>query len=67
MDSTPTLFITGQVKTTLRGTDAFQEADVIGITQPIVKHSIAVERPDDVAQAVRDALHLASTGRPGRC
>ena len=44
MDSTPTLFITGQVKTALRGTDAFQEADVIGITQPIVKHSIAVER-----------------------
>ncbi len=65
MDSVPTLFITGQVKTTLRGTDAFQEADVIGITQPIVKHSFAVERPDDVAQAVRDALHIATTGRPG--
>jgi acetolactate synthase-1/2/3 large subunit len=65
MDSTPTLFITGQVKTALRGTDAFQEADVIGITQPIVKHSIGVERADDVAQAVRDALHLAVTGRPG--
>ena len=44
MDSVPTLFITGQVKTALRGTNAFQEADVIGITQPIVKHSIAVER-----------------------
>ena len=53
MDSVPTLFITGQVKTTLRGTDAFQEADVIGITQPIVKHSFAVERADDVAQTVR--------------
>jgi acetolactate synthase I/II/III large subunit len=65
MDSTPTLFITGQVKTALRGTDAFQEADVIGITQPVVKHSIAVERPDDVAQAVADGLHLALTGRPG--
>jgi acetolactate synthase-1/2/3 large subunit len=65
MDSVPTLFITGQVKTHLRGTDAFQEADVIGITQPIVKHSIAVERPDDVAQAVMDALELAATGRPG--
>src|SRR6476646_6196014 len=65
MDSTPTLFITGQVKTTLRGTNAFQEADVIGITQPIVKHSIAVERADDVAQAVRDALEIALTGRPG--
>jgi acetolactate synthase-1/2/3 large subunit len=65
MDSVPTLFITGQVKTTLRGTDAFQEADVIGITQPLVKHSIGIERADDVAQAVRDALELASTGRPG--
>src|SRR3954471_6448518 len=65
MDSTPTLFVTGQVKTALRGTNAFQEADVIGITHPIVKHSIAVERPDDVAQAVRDALEIACTGRPG--
>jgi acetolactate synthase I/II/III large subunit len=53
------------VKMTLRGTDAFQEADVIGITQPIVKHSFAVERPDDIAQTVRDALHIATTGRPG--
>ena len=44
MDSTPTLFITGQVKTALRGTNAFQEADVIGITQPLVKHSISIER-----------------------
>ena len=65
MDSTPTLFITGQVKTTLRGTNAFQEADVIGITQPIVKHSIAIERADDVAQAVVDAIRIATTGRPG--
>ncbi len=65
MDSTPTLFITGQVRTALRGTNAFQEADVIGITAPIVKHSIAVERADDVAQAIADALHLALSGRPG--
>jgi len=65
MDSVPTLFITGQVKTTLRGTNAFQEADVIGITQPLVKHSIAVERADDVAQAVVDALRIATSGRPG--
>src|SRR3954452_7613300 len=65
MDSTPTLFITGQVKTTLRGTNAFQEADVIGITQPIVKHSIAVERADEAAQAVVDAVRIATTGRPG--
>jgi acetolactate synthase I/II/III large subunit len=65
MDSVPTLFVTGQVRTALRGTNAFQEADVIGITAPIVKHSIAVERPDDVAQAIVDALHLARAGRPG--
>ena len=65
MDSIPTVFVTGQVRTALRGTNAFQEADVIGITAPIVKHSIAVERPDDVAQAIADALHLAAAGRPG--
>jgi acetolactate synthase-1/2/3 large subunit len=65
MDSVPTVFVTGQVKTTLRGTDAFQEADVIGLTHSIVKHSIAVERADDCAQAIADALHLAVTGRPG--
>jgi acetolactate synthase I/II/III large subunit len=65
MDSTPTLFITGQVKTALRGTNAFQEADVIGITQPLVKHSIAIERADDIAQAVVDALRIATSGRPG--
>jgi acetolactate synthase-1/2/3 large subunit len=65
MDSIPTVFVTGQVRTELRGTNAFQEADVIGITAPIVKHSIAVERPDDAAQAIADALHLAVTGRPG--
>src|SRR4051794_5060581 len=65
MDSTPTLFITGQVKTTLRGTNAFQEADVIGITQPLVKHSISVERADEVAQSVVDAIRIATSGRPG--
>jgi acetolactate synthase-1/2/3 large subunit len=65
MDSVPTLFVTGQVRTTLRGSNAFQEADVIGITAPIVKHSLAVERPDEIAQAVADAVHLATAGRPG--
>ena len=59
------VFVTGQVRTALRGTNAFQEADVIGITAPIVKHSIAVERPDDVAQAIADALHLRAR-RPAR-
>jgi acetolactate synthase-1/2/3 large subunit len=65
MDSTPTLFVTGQVKTALRGTNAFQEADVIGITAPVVKHSFAVERADDIAQTVADALRIATSGRPG--
>jgi acetolactate synthase-1/2/3 large subunit len=65
MDSVPTLFVTGQVRTTLRGSNAFQEADVIGITAPIVKHSLAIERPDEIAQAVADAIHLATAGRPG--
>jgi acetolactate synthase-1/2/3 large subunit len=65
MDSVPTLFVTGQVRTALRGSNAFQEADVIGITAPIVKHSLSVERADDIAQAVTDALHLAIAGRPG--
>src|SRR5919206_4719882 len=65
MDSVPTLFVTGQVRTALRGSNAFQEADVIGITAPIVKHSLAVERADDIAQAVADALHLAVAGPPG--
>ena len=65
MDSIPTLFVTGQVRTALRGTNAFQEADVIGITAPIVKHSLAVERPDDIAQAVADALHLATRRAAG--
>jgi acetolactate synthase-1/2/3 large subunit len=65
MDSVPTLFVTGQVRTALRGSNAFQEADVIGITAPIVKHSLSVERADDIAQAVTDALHLAAAGRPG--
>jgi acetolactate synthase I/II/III large subunit len=65
MDSTPTLFVTGQVRTALKGTNAFQEADVIGITAPIVKHSIAVTRADDIAQAVADGLHIATSGRPG--
>jgi acetolactate synthase-1/2/3 large subunit len=65
MDSVPTLFVTGQVRTALRGSNAFQEADVLGITAPIVKHSLSVERADAIAQAVTDALHLAAAGRPG--
>ena len=65
MDSTPIVAITGQVRSDLRGTDAFQETDVIGITAPIVKHAITVERARDVAPAVREALAAARSGRPG--
>ena len=67
MDSVPTLFITGQVKTTLRGTNAFQEADVIGITQPIVKHSIAVERPTTSPRRSSTRCGSPPAAVPGRC
>jgi acetolactate synthase-1/2/3 large subunit len=65
MDSVPTVFITAQVASHLRGTDAFQECDVLGMTLPIVKHSIGVESADHVAQAIHEAFHVAQTGRPG--
>src|SRR5262249_44213327 len=65
MDSVPTVFLTAQVPTHLRGSMAFQECDVIGITPPIVKHSIVVERADDAARAIHEAFHVARTGRPG--
>ncbi|SJM64881.1 acetolactate synthase large subunit [Gulosibacter sp. 10] len=65
MDSVPMLAITGQVFSTLMGTDAFQEADIVGITMPISKHSFLVSRAEDIPQAIASAYHLASTGRPG--
>jgi len=65
MDSVPTVFLTAQVATALRGTNAFQECDVIGLTQPIVKHSIAIEAADEIGPAIHEAFHLARTGRPG--
>src|SRR4051812_34086433 len=65
MDSTPLVAITGQVRTDLRGTDAFQETDVIGVTAPIIKHAIAVQRARDVVPAIREALAVARSGRPG--
>jgi acetolactate synthase I/II/III large subunit len=65
MDSVPTVFITAQVRSDLRGTNAFQETDVLGMTAPICKHAIGVERPDDVADAIHEAFHVARTGRPG--
>ncbi len=65
MDSTPLVVITGQVLKELIGGDAFQEADIIGITRPIVKHSYLVTDTKDIAQTVKEAFHIASTGRPG--
>jgi acetolactate synthase I/II/III large subunit len=65
MDSVPTVFITGQVRTDLLGTDGFQEADVTGITLPIVKHSIMIRDPNEIPVAIHEAFHIASTGRPG--
>jgi acetolactate synthase-1/2/3 large subunit len=65
MDSVPTVFITGQVRTELIGTDGFQEADILGATLPFVKHSFAVTDPRQIPDYVHEAFHVASTGRPG--
>ncbi len=65
MDSIPLVAITGQVPSTAIGTDAFQEADIRGITMPITKHSFLVTDPDEIPHAVAAAFHIASTGRPG--
>src|ERR1044071_5673304 len=65
LDSVPTVFITGQVRTELIGTDGFQEADVTGITLPIVKHSMMVTDPRHIPEYIHQAFHIASTGRPG--
>jgi acetolactate synthase-1/2/3 large subunit len=65
MDSVPTLFITGQVFSTLMGTDAFQEADIVGITMPITKHSFLVKSAADIPSTIAAAFHIAGTGRPG--
>ncbi len=65
MDSIPIVAITGQVKTSVIGNDAFQEADVTGITRPITKYNYLVKNVKDVARVVREAMHISSTGRPG--
>src|SRR2546421_164217 len=65
MDSCPTVFITGQVRTELLGTDGFQEADTIGITMPIVKHSFMIQHPLELPRSIHEAFHIARTGRPG--
>ncbi len=65
MDSVPVVFITGQVRTELLGTDGFQEADTLGITIPIVKHSFMIQDPREIPRAIHEAFHIARTGRPG--
>jgi acetolactate synthase-1/2/3 large subunit len=65
MDSVPVVFITGQVRTELIGTDGFQEADILGITLPVVKHSFMIQHPLEIPRTIHEAFHLARTGRPG--
>lgn len=65
MDSLPLVVFTGQVASSVIGTDAFQEADVIGITQPITKHNYQVNDVNDLPRIIKEAFHIASTGRPG--
>ncbi len=65
MDSVAVVFITGQVRTELLGTDGFQEADTIGITMPIVKHSFMIQDPLEIPRAIHEAFFLARSGRPG--
>src|SRR3954467_9458930 len=65
MDSVPLVAITGQVGASLIGTDAFQEADIVGITLPVTKHNYLVTNADDIPRVIAEAFHIASTGRPG--
>src|ERR1044071_3071696 len=65
MDSVPVVFITGQVPSTLLGSDAFQETDVTGVTLPVTKHNYLVTHVDEIAPTVREAFFLARSGRPG--
>lgn len=65
MDSVPMVAITGQVGARAIGTDAFQEADIVGATMPFVKHSFLVSTPEEIPTRVAEAFHIASTGRPG--
>ncbi len=65
MDSVPVVAITGQVGRALIGTDAFQEADISGITMPITKHNFLVRNGDDIPRVIAEAFHIAATGRPG--
>src|SRR3990172_2852235 len=65
MDSIPMIAITGQVKSHLIGNDAFQEADVTGITRPVTKQNYLVKKIEDLPRVIKEAFHIAATGRPG--
>jgi len=65
MDSIPIVVLTGQVPTHLIGTDAFQEVDIVGITRPCTKHNFLIKRVEEVAKTLREAFHIARSGRPG--
>lgn len=65
MDSTPVIALTGNVPQQLIGTDAFQEADVVGITQPVTKHNFQVRKVNEIPRVIAEAFYIASTGRPG--
>ncbi len=65
MDSVPVVFLTGQIRSDLLGTDGFQEADTIGITMPAVKHSFMVAAAEDIPRTIHEAFYLARSGRPG--
>ncbi|MGH3266838.1 MAG: thiamine pyrophosphate-binding protein, partial [Trebonia sp.] len=65
MDSTPIVAVTGQVSSPMIGSDAFQEADIRGITMPITKHNFLVTNADDIPRTIAEAFYIASTGRPG--
>ena len=65
MDSIPMVAITGQVGAQLIGTDAFQEADIVGATMPVTKHSFLVTSADEIPARIAEAFYIASTGRPG--
>ncbi|MBW1759506.1 MAG: acetolactate synthase large subunit, partial [Deltaproteobacteria bacterium] len=65
MDSIPIVVFTGQVPTSLIGNDAFQEVDIVGITRPCTKHNYLVKRTEDLGRIIKEAFHLARSGRPG--
>ena len=65
MDSLPLVVFTGQVATSVIGTDAFQEADILGITTPITKHNYQIRNIEDIPRIIKEAFYIATTGRPG--